>query len=79
MVGIHDDQSVKVACRASDDDSTHRRVVDIGVAGEQDHVGLFPAQVIHLLACGGQPLCINAMYAFIVVLFIYEILWCGGC
>lgn len=63
-VGLrHDGYVVAMGFKhTADDGSTHRRVVDIGVAGEQDHVGLFPAQMIHLLACGGQPLCINTSH-----------------
>ena len=52
----------------TDDSATHRRVVDVGITSEQNHVGLFPAQVFHLLACGGQPLPLDAVVGMSVVL-----------
>ena len=69
-VGLrHDSDFVTVGLQhAPDDGSAHRRVVDIGVTGEQDNVGLLPTQVVHLLAGSGQPLPLDVVVGISLVL-----------
>ena len=56
-VGLRDDgHTIAVSLKhASYHGGTHRRVVDVGIATEQDYVDVVPSQSFHLLARGGQP------------------------
>ena len=68
-VGLrHDSHFVAMGLKdTSDNGAAHRRVVDVGVAREKNHIGLFPAQVFHLLAGGRQPL---PSYVVVAISFV---------
>ncbi len=55
-VGLGDDADTKALRlqRAADHRHAEARMIDVGVARDQDHVAAVPAQLLHLLAAHGQ-------------------------
>jgi len=58
-VGLRDDGDAESGRleRAPDDGGAERRMVDVGVAGDEHHVGPVPAEALHLIECYGQEVC----------------------